>query len=184
MVMFATTNHLIMYRKTLIFILVLLFVTHGVGQVGIDEQINEAFMPVAVWWENLIFTAVPIAGQNIPVVLILLIGGALFFTLRFAFINIRRFPLSIGIVRGKYDRLEEEDTAVYAETVATLDGDVLDTIKDEGHFGEVNHFSSPGHRGFRYRWAGEYCHGGCCYFGGRSRSYVLDDCSGSAGNVH
>ena len=33
---------------------------------GLDEKINDAFMPAAVWWEGLVLTTVPIAGYDIP----------------------------------------------------------------------------------------------------------------------
>ncbi|MDB4153442.1 alanine:cation symporter family protein, partial [Flavobacteriaceae bacterium] len=42
-----------------------------------------------------------------PFVLILLVGSALFFTIYFGFVNIRRFPTAINVVRGKYDELDE-----------------------------------------------------------------------------
>ena len=108
---------------------------------GLDERINDGFMPVAVWWENLIFTSINIGGQDIPLVLILLLGGALFFTLYFSFVNIRKLPLSIRVVRGHYDDLEKAGP-VTSETLLVHEGDLPDTIKDESHYGEVNHFQA------------------------------------------
>ncbi len=108
---------------------------------GLDEQINEAFMPFAIWWENLIFTEILIAGFGIPVVLILLLSGALFFTFYFGFVNIRHFPTAIQVVRGKYDDLEKLGTSQNVQ-VHEVDGDIVDTIKDESHHGEVNHFQA------------------------------------------
>lgn len=46
---------------------------------GLDEKINDAFMPFAVWWEGFVLTSIPIGGYNLPIVLILLIVGATFF---------------------------------------------------------------------------------------------------------
>ncbi len=69
----------------------------------LDEWINEQFMPVANWWEKLIFTPLSIYSIQIPIVLLLLVVGGLFFTGYFAFINIRKLPLAIRIVRGTYD---------------------------------------------------------------------------------
>lgn len=93
---------------------------------GLDEQINDAFMPFATWWESFILSNVNIFGYGIPIVLILLLLGALFFTLYFGFVNIRHFPTAIQVVRGKYDDLE------------TLGADE----KAHDHHGEVNHFQA------------------------------------------
>ena len=108
---------------------------------GLDERINEAFMPVANWWEALVFTSISVLGFSVPLVLILLLTGALFFTIYFKFVNIRKFPLAIRVVRGKYDDLEKSDTNEHP-LVNIVDGDIVDTIKDEGHHGEVNHFQA------------------------------------------
>ncbi len=108
---------------------------------GLDDQINDAFMPIAIWWENLIFTEIMISGHGIPLILILLLSGATFFTIYFGFVNIRHFPTSIQIVRGKYDELEKTATAT-PQNVYEVDGDIVDTIKNEAHQGEVNHFQA------------------------------------------
>ena len=110
---------------------------------GLDERINEQFAPVADWWESFVLTSIPIGGgYSLPVVLILLIGGALLFTLYFSFVNITKFPLAIRIVRGKYDDVEHADEPITTDTVQVIDGDVVDTIKIEGHTGEVSHFQA------------------------------------------
>lgn len=92
---------------------------------GLDEQINEAFMPVAISWENLIFTPLNIGPYSIPIVLILLMGGASFFTVYFGFVNLKHFRTAIGIVRGKY-----QDITPHQE-------DITDTIRDETQDGEL-----------------------------------------------
>ena len=71
---------------------------------GLDERINEAFTPIANWWEGLILHNFP--GTEIPTIIFLLVGGALFFTIYFGFVNIRHFATAINTVRGKYDSLE------------------------------------------------------------------------------
>ena len=95
---------------------------------GLDEKINEAFMPAALWWEGLIFTS--LAG--VPIVLILLLVGALWFTLYFRFANIRYFTTALRIVKGNFDHLERKKPQE----------DIPDTIRDESHYGEVNHFQA------------------------------------------
>ncbi len=108
---------------------------------GLDEQINDAFMPFATWWEGFILSTVNIFGYGIPIVLIILLLGALFFTLYFGFINIKHFPTAIQVVRGKYDDLEFLNIKTTAH-VHEVNGDIIDTIKDESHHGEVNHFQA------------------------------------------
>ena len=48
---------------------------------GLDERINDAFTPIANWWEGLILHNFP--GTEIPTIIFLLVGGALFFTIYF-----------------------------------------------------------------------------------------------------
>ncbi len=110
---------------------------------GLDEQINDAFMPFAIWWEGFVLTPIPIAGYNIPVVLILLVFGATFFTFYFKFPNILKFPLAINTVRGKYDEIEgPEGHGVEKAEVNIVEGDLPDTIRDESKEGEVSHFQA------------------------------------------
>ncbi len=108
---------------------------------GLDDQVNDAFMPFAVWWENLILTPIPIAGYNLPVVLILLIFGATFFTIYFRFPNVMKFGLAINVVRGKYEEIEKYGLEK-VELHMTEDGDIPDTIRDESEEGEVSHFQA------------------------------------------
>ncbi len=111
---------------------------------GLDERINEKFAPVAQWWENVVFYPVRLSDSiEVPIVVVLLVCGALFFTLYFSFVNIRRFGLSIRVVRGKYDHLDAHAKPVQPEAVHhTEGGDIVQTIKDEAHHGEVNHFQA------------------------------------------
>ncbi len=104
---------------------------------GVDEKINEAFTPIAHWWGNLILHKFP--GTDIPTIIILLVGGALFFTIYFKFISIRKFPLSINIVRGKFDKVDKHTAG---DKKAAVNGDVKKTIKDESKSGEVSHFQA------------------------------------------
>ncbi len=110
--------------------------------VGFDQRINDGFMPIALWFENLIFTEINILGYSIPIILIVLIGGALFFTVYFSFINIKRLPTAIQVVRGKYDHVETDHLEKENLQVNIMNGDIVDTIKNESHEGELNHFQA------------------------------------------
>lgn len=127
------------YKLLSIFTLFLPFLTFAQDK-GLDEKVNDAFMPVAVWWEGLILTSIPIAGYNLPIVLILLIFGATFFTIYFRFPNITRFGLAVNTVRGKYDELDHH--GVEKAELNIVDGDLVDTIGDESKEGEVSHFQA------------------------------------------
>lgn len=111
---------------------------------GLDKKIDEAFKPVADWWEGLILYPVPINGKNVPFVVILLVVGASFFTLYFGFINIRLLPFAIRVVAGKYDKIEQagEPSKIKKVEVNVVDGDIVDTIRDESKHGEVSHFQA------------------------------------------
>ena len=107
---------------------------------GLDEKVNDAFMPFASWWEGFVLTSIPIGEYNIPIVLILLICGATFFTIYFKFPSISQFPLAINTVRGKYDELDHH--GVEKTDLNVADGDMPGTIKDESKEGEVSHFQA------------------------------------------
>ena len=110
---------------------------------GLDDRIDRAFQPIADAWANLVLFPVPVGGgYEIPFVVILLVLGALFFTIYFSFINIRRFPLAINVVRGHYEEIEKGETDPIKVDVFAVEGDIVDTIRDEGHEGEVSHFQA------------------------------------------
>ncbi len=106
---------------------------------GLDEWINEKFEPISKVWENIVLHNFP--GTDIPIIIILLVAGALFFTLYFSFVNIRHFPTAINTVRGKYDKIDHHEADPHA-MVNIVDGDIPDTIADEGKHGEVSHFQA------------------------------------------
>ena len=109
---------------------------------GLDERINDAFMPVATAWEAFILTSIPVAGLDIPLVVILLVLGALIFTIYFKVPSIMKFPLAINVVRGKYDDIEKLGVETSAEVHIDDSGDIKGTIRDESHHGEVSHFQA------------------------------------------
>ncbi|MBN4058035.1 alanine:cation symporter family protein [Olleya sp. AH-315-K02] len=121
-----------------IFTLILPILTFAQDK-GLDEKINDAFMPVATWWEGLVFYPIPIAGNDIPFVVVLLVVGATFFTIYFGFPGFTKFKLAINTVRGKYDEIEGHGVG---KTEMAIDGDIPDTIRDESEEGEVTHFQA------------------------------------------
>ena len=108
---------------------------------GLDEKVNDAFMPIATWWEGFVLTTVPIGEYNVPFVVILLVVGATFFTIYFKFPSITKFGLAINTVRGKYDDIDHPVVEpAYGDS--TPGGDAIETIRDESQEGEVSHFQA------------------------------------------
>lgn len=154
-----------MMKKYLLFILSvfipLVSFAKETQEVGIDQKIDQAFQPISDFFSNIVFF--PIAGT--PFVLILLVASAAFFTIYFGFPNIRYFWRAIQTVRGKYEDIEKHGAAeLYGEDGIAqgqdltkidiedhiekidddlaIDGDIVDTIRDESSDGEVSHFQA------------------------------------------
>lgn len=127
-----------------IFVLILPLLNFAqAAEKGIDERVNDAFMPFAEWWEGLILTSVPIAGLDVPIVVILLVLGATFFTIYFKVPSITRFPTAINTVRGKYVDIEKHGVdKLYENDEPLAEEDIQDTIRDESAAGEVSHFQA------------------------------------------
>jgi len=106
---------------------------------GLDERVNNFIQPATTFISDIVFVAIPVGnGLAIPVVLILLLVAASYFTIYFGFPNFTRFGLAINVVRGKYDSTKEE----IDPDMITRDGDIPDTIRVEGQIGEVTPFQA------------------------------------------
>jgi len=110
---------------------------------GLDAQIDARFGDATGWFVGAVFYGIPVMeGVAVPWVLFPLVLGAIFFTLAFGFPNIRYFGTALNIVRGKYDSLEDGGSVTVSDKVSKVDGDNPDTIRVEGHDGEVSHFQA------------------------------------------
>lgn len=67
-------------------------------------QLNEILF--AVIFFNL--DVLGLTGQEIPVIIVVLVAGGVFFTLRYGFINVRLFRHGIEVVMGRYDHPDHE----------------------------------------------------------------------------
>lgn len=126
-------------------VLPLLNFAQETAEKGLDQQIDEAFGSATGWFVNAIFYQIDFGGGvKVFWVLFPLIIGATYFTIYFKLINIRGFLTSVNIVRGKYDDLDERENhkVVNEKSDFTDDDDNPDTIRIEGHDGEVSHFQA------------------------------------------
>ena len=110
-------------------------------EMSIDEKIESGFKPFADWIGHKVFYPISIAGIDVPIVLIVLLSGALFFTLYFKFANIRLLGVAINAAKGKYDDVDHHTVDVVAGD-PTPGGDVFESIQHEGVVGEVTHFQA------------------------------------------
>jgi len=127
-----------MKKKLQLLLLLLIPSVTYAQEKGLDQQIDEAFKPISDFFSQVIFFTIPVAGMDVPFVLLLLVGSALFFTIYFKFPNIFHFKTAINVVRGKYDELDHASV----NPKLAIDGDITDTIKDESEEGEVTHFQA------------------------------------------
>lgn len=141
-------------------------------EVGLDQKIDQAFAPISDFFSNVIFFPIYQSETfTLPFVLLLLVGSAAFFTIYFGFPNVRYFWKAINTVRGKYEDIEKHGAAeLYGEDGIAqgqdltkvdieehldkveekltsnddlaVDGDIVDTIRDESSDGEVSHFQA------------------------------------------
>ncbi|WP_047544985.1 alanine/glycine:cation symporter family protein [Psychroserpens sp. Hel_I_66] len=154
-------------KKHLLSIFALILPILTFAQESTSEKIDATFKEYTGWFVEGIFYEIPFTDTfQIPWVLIVLIGGALYFTIYFKFINFTGFKTAIQVVRGKYEDIEKhgvdklygdqalagtvsnnandnnigDDASVYGDQ--TPGGDVFETIRDEGADGEVSHFQA------------------------------------------
>ena len=125
-----------------IFTLVIPFLTFA--QETTSESIDRVFKDYTGWFVDAIFYEIPFSETyKIPWVLIVLIGGALFFTFYFRFINITGFRTALRVVQGKYEDIEKHGAdTLYGDQTPNEDHNIIETLRDDSAHGEVSHFQA------------------------------------------
>ncbi|MEM9822788.1 MAG: alanine/glycine:cation symporter family protein [Bacteroidota bacterium] len=104
----------------------------------LDERINDAISPITSSIFNFVMTPIEFSEQiSLPIVLIVLLCGAAYFTVYFGFPNFTRVGLAINVVRGKYQATKTE-----SRSPNIINGDDPDTIRKENVEGEVSPFQA------------------------------------------
>jgi AGCS family alanine or glycine:cation symporter len=111
------------------------------GEMSLDERIESGFAPISKVVTDVVFYSVNIAGMNVPIVIIILLLGALYFTLYNKFANFRLLGVAIRAAKGKYDHVDHHGADVMAGD-PTPGGDIFETIQTEDVIGEVTHFQA------------------------------------------
>ena len=68
----------------------------------IDQLIDGAMRPVADAVSGVVFFTLPLLGADLPLIVLWLVAGGVFFTLYLRFINLRGFAQALRIVSGRY----------------------------------------------------------------------------------
>ncbi|MFQ3181018.1 MAG: AGCS family alanine or glycine:cation symporter, partial [Polaribacter sp.] len=130
-----------MYKKLISMFLLAAPMFSFAQELTIDEQIEEKFKPFADAVSEVVFYPISIAGIDVPIVVILLLSGAFFFTLYFKFSNITLLGVAIRATNGKYDEVDHNSQDdISEEDLAGSDGD--EVVKIKGVVGEVTHFQA------------------------------------------
>jgi len=69
---------------------------------NIDESIDSAIRPLADAVSGFIFFAVPVGSTALPLIVLWLIAGGVFFTIYLRFVNLRGFRHALRVVSGRY----------------------------------------------------------------------------------
>ena len=116
-----------MKRKTWLYLLLLMLipivilVTEAKKGSSFINDIDQAFSSFV----NVIFNILFFNIGGFPLIVLWLIIGGIFFTIRMQFINIRAFTHAIDIVRGKYDNPEDQgEVSHFQALAAALSGTV------------------------------------------------------------
>jgi AGCS family alanine or glycine:cation symporter len=106
------------------------------------EVIDSVFKKYTGWFVNFIFYEIPFSDTiRVPWVLFVLIGGALYFTITFKFVQFRLFGTAVRTVIGRYDGIDHHGSHKTLES-DDQNIDIPKTVKLEGHHGEVSHFQA------------------------------------------
>ncbi|MFM7163925.1 MAG: alanine/glycine:cation symporter family protein [Planctomycetaceae bacterium] len=99
----------------------------GAQKEGLFARINTALEPVDKFFGvvngyvgGFIFFPIPLGSSGeIPFAVLILVSGALFFTIRMGFISLRAFGHSISIIAGKYDNQNDKGDVSHFQALTT-----------------------------------------------------------------
>lgn len=107
------------FLRSLILLFSFLFLALPSQAAGIDETINQALRPIADGLNQFIFYSIPVFGTDLPLIVLWLIGAAVFFTIYFNFLNFRGIRHAIRLVRGDFSKGEEKGEINHFQALAT-----------------------------------------------------------------
>ena len=106
-------------KRIIMGLVAFLILTDGALAAGFDETINDVTAPIATLIGQIVFFKIPIFGANLPVVVLWLVVGAVFFTFRMGFINLTGFKHAIELVRGDWSDPKGHGEVSHFQALAT-----------------------------------------------------------------
>ncbi len=86
---------------------------------GFDAKVNAITAPIAVAFGKFVFFKIPVFGAQLPLVVLWLVIGGVFFTIYTRFIGIRAFKHAIELVRGDYSDPNSHGEVSHFQALAT-----------------------------------------------------------------
>ncbi len=91
----------------------------GVLRLSIDDTVSKYFGPFSDFIVSVVFYSVTIFGAEVSLIVVWLIGAAVFFTVWFGFPQLRYLPHSLNLVRGRYSKPEDAGEVSHFQALAT-----------------------------------------------------------------
>lgn len=91
----------------------------GVLPLSIDDTVSEYFGPISDFIVSVVFYSVTIRGADVSLIVLWLIGAAIFFTIWFGVPQIRHLPHSLNLVRGRFSKPEDAGEVSHFQALAT-----------------------------------------------------------------
>ena len=113
-----------MKKKSLLLFTMMLFVISTKAK-SLSDTIDGFFKPIVdnylvpvIFWDPIKFLGIDL-GADIPIVVIWLIFGAIYFTFRMKFINFRGFIHAVGLIKGDYDDPNDKGEVSHFQALTT-----------------------------------------------------------------
>ena len=93
--------------------------TINTAHARLSQEINQLTQPFAEWLSAFVFYKVTLFEVPIPLVVIWLVVGAIFFTFYLSWVNLRAFKHAIELIRGDYDHPHSHGEVSHFQALAT-----------------------------------------------------------------
>jgi AGCS family alanine or glycine:cation symporter len=95
------------------------------AQAGFDESVNRAVEPISRAVSGFIFASVTVGDVSIPLIVVWLVAGGLYFTVYLRFLPFRAMKVALDVVRGKHDKPDDHgEVSHFQALTAALSGTV------------------------------------------------------------